>query len=69
MSMERYKQVITIDHHIDGIFSLPCVVNCYKMTNGSHYFLVKCMNADFADIGDKLCEDYDGCWWVEHKAK
>ena len=60
-----YKQVITIDGHIDGIFKLSCVTSCNKLEDGSHYFSVNCINRSCAYIGDKLCEDYEGNWWVE----
>lgn len=63
--MSRYKQDITIGMSVDGIFKLPCVHSCHKNGNGLHYFTVEAMNERFADVGDKLCEDYDGCWWVE----
>lgn len=61
----KYKQVITIGNNIDGIFKLPCVISCNKVRNGKHYYFVDAENEIFASIGDKLCEDYDGKWWVE----
>lgn len=63
--MRNYKKVITIGHHIDGIFKLPCVISCNKLEDGRHYYLVSCVNRIRANIGDKLCQDHDGMWWVE----
>lgn len=64
--MERkYKQEITIGRNIDGIFNLPCVAHCSKSSLGGHWFYVMCQNGVVAEIGDKLCEDYNGKWWVE----
>lgn len=63
----RYKQTIEIGNHIDGIFKLPCVISCNKDDDGSIYFFVNCVNKVRAYVGDKLCEDYYGMWWVESK--
>lgn len=65
--MKKFKQEITIGNSIDGIMKLPCVVSCHKTAMGSHYFCVRCVNADFADVGDKICEDHEGLWWVVKK--
>ena len=60
--MNNFKQCIHIEGKcIDDIFFLPCVVSVDKIKDTYCFYLD---NGQCADIGDWLCEDYDGNWHV-----
>lgn len=69
MNSKGYQQIIVLDHHIEGIFGLPCVEGCLKEPNGRPSYRVNAMNAKLAREGDLLCQDREGRWWVERKSQ
>lgn len=60
--MNDFKQCIHIEGKcIEDIFFLPCVESVNKIA-GTYCFYLE--NGQCADVGDWLCEDYEGNWHV-----
>lgn len=66
--MSKYKQAIQISNDVTGIMKLPCIFSCHKEEGGSLVYLLYKWNGlgmyEKAHIGDWLCEDYNGEWFV-----
>ena len=60
----KYRQMIEIGTHIQGIFSLPCVESVRKDEKGNPFYEVYAQNAKWAVAGQWLAEDYEGVWHV-----
>ena len=59
----KFKQCIHIEgKSIDDIFHLPCIESVNKLKDGSYCYYID--NGQCADIGDWLCENYNGEWHV-----
>lgn len=68
----RYRQSVHIDgNSLDDLFRLPCVYGIRKdskadfvihLFGDTHNGNVKWGDCDTAEIGDWLCEDYEGRW-------
>ena len=68
----EYRQVITIDDNVGDIMRLPCIFSCHKKNSeGELEYLLYDWDEKgqyvTAHKGDKLCEDYEGKWYVERK--
>ena len=73
--MSKYRQCIQIGNDVTGIMKLPCVSDCFKNGSILRYHVLYNMlpkDIDYADyddfavanVGDWLCEDYNGKWYV-----
>lgn len=60
----RYRQMIEIGTHFGDIFALDCVREAYKDGSGKAFYRVEAVNANFADQGQWLAEDWEGLWHV-----
>ncbi len=65
--MTHYKQCIQIGYNVTNILKLPCVYSCHKEGKDDHLvFLMYDWDEQGqyvkAQIGDWLCEDYNGKW-------
>ena len=64
MNNMKYKQMIKVGRHIRNIFDLPCVNSVFKTEKGLPLYEVYAQNAKWASVGQWLCEDEEGQWWV-----
>lgn len=67
MKKIQFRQTIQIGRNVTDIFNLPCVIRAEKLHNGTPLYLVATgtnMNEKRANIGDYICQDYNGHWYV-----
>ena len=70
--MARYKQMIHIEgKSIEDIFRLPCVRGAYKNIFGVlvydfYGFVMGEGSPTTAGVGDWVCEQEDGRWYIEN---
>lgn len=65
--MTHYKQCIQISYNVTNIMKLPCIYSCHKEGNDDHLVFLMYDWDEYgqyikAQIGDWLCEGYDGLW-------
>ena len=68
MQQSQFRQTIQIGRNVTDIFNLPCVVRAEKLHNGTPLYLVITgadLDEKWANVGDRICQDYDGNWHVE----